>query len=105
MTDENCKAASKRDQCEARIDIDEREQARTHRVQLMMLDIDGVLTRHEATATDVLAAAQALATSAVGDLRNKGSDPEALHRAADGIVEQIRAALHKRIDEGIKPDW
>jgi regulator of RNase E activity RraB len=53
----------------------------------------------------VLAAAQALATSAVGDLLNKGSDPDALHKAADAIAEQICAALHKRIDEGPKPDW
>lgn len=80
---------------------------------MMMLDIDGVLTRHHATATDVLAAAQALATSAIGDLVNKSHQPsaispqtsEALHRAADAIAEQIRAALHKRIDEGKRPDW
>ena len=75
------------------------------RLQLMMLDIDGILTKYSATATDVLAAAQALATSAVGDLVNKGSDPGALHKAADGIAEQIRAALHTRILEGPKPDW
>ena len=72
---------------------------------MMMLDIDGVLTRHHADTTDVLAAAQALATSAIGDLTNKGSDPEALHKAADAIAEQIRTALHKRIDEGKLPDW
>ncbi len=84
---------------------------------MMMLDIDGILTRHEATATDVLAAAQQLAVSAVGDITNKslaatGGDAEAskdqtdaLHRAADAIAEQIRAALHKRIDEGERPDW
>ncbi len=71
----------------------------------MMLDIDGVLTHHDATPIDVLTAAQALATSAVGDLRNHGADPEALHRAADGIADQIRAALHARIDEGHRPDW
>ena len=105
MTDKNCKAASKRDQCEARIEIDEREQARTHRVQLMMLDIDGILTRYEATAIDILAAAQALATSAVGDLANKGNLPDTLHKAADAIAEQIREALHKRIDEGERDDW
>lgn len=74
-------------------------------LQLMMLDIDGILTRYEATTADVLAAAQQMAVSAVGDLRNHGSDPEALHKAADGIAEQIRAALHKRIAEGVKPDW
>ena len=74
-------------------------------LQMMMLDIDGVLTRCEATPTDVLAAAQALATSAVGDLRNHGADPEALHRTADAIAEQIRTALHKRIDEGKLPEW
>lgn len=72
---------------------------------MMMLDIDGVLTRHHADTTDVLAAAQQMAVSAVGDLLNKGSDPEALHKAADAIAEQIRAALHKRILEGPKPDW
>jgi hypothetical protein len=101
-------------------------------LRMMMLDIDGILTRHEATATDVLAAAQALATSAVGDLTNavikreesqvrldypereqgradrlnKGTDQtDALHRFADLAADQIRAALHKRIDEGPKPDW
>lgn len=83
------------------------------RLKMMMLDIDGILTRHEATATDVLAAAQALATSAIGDLTNKIHQPSAishqtsdsLHGLADAIAEQIRAALHARIDEGPKPDW
>lgn len=72
---------------------------------MMMLDIDGILTRNGADTTEVLAAAQQMAVSAVGDLLNKGSDPEALHKAADAIAEQIRAALHARIDEGPKPDW
>ena len=72
---------------------------------MMMLDIDGVLTRYEATTADVLAAAQQMAVSAVGNLLNKGSDPGALHKAADAIAEQIRTALHKRILEGHKPDW
>ena len=71
----------------------------------MMLDIDEVLTRYEATPTDVLAAAQALATSAIGDLANKGNLPDTLHRAADAIAEQIRTALHARIAEGPKPEW
>ena len=74
-------------------------------LQLMMLDIDGVLTRHHADTTDVLAAAQQMAVSAVGDLANKGNQPDTLHRAADAIAEQIRAALHKRIDQGNLPDW
>lgn len=72
---------------------------------MMMLDIDGVLTRHHADTTDVLAAAQQMAVSAVGDLRNHGADPDTLHRAADAIAEQIREALHARIDAGPKPDW
>ncbi len=72
---------------------------------MMMLDIDGVLTRHHADTTDVLAAAQAIATSAIGDLANKGNLPDALHKAADAIADQICAALHKRIDEGKRPDW
>ena len=74
-------------------------------LRMMMLDIDGVLTRYEATTTDVLAAAQQMAVSAIGDLANKGNLPDTLHKAADAIAEQIRAALHKRIDEGPKPDW
>ena len=74
-------------------------------LRMMMLDIDGVLTRHHASATDVLAAAQALATSAIGDLANKGNLPDTLHRAADAIAEQIRTALHARIAEGKKSDW
>ena len=81
---------------------------------MMMLDIDGVLTRHHADTTDVLAAAQALATSAIGDFTNKmvngqssmvNDQTEALHKAADAIAEQIREALHARIDAGPKPDW
>ena len=75
------------------------------RLQLMMLDIDGVLTRHHASATDVLAAAQQMAVSAVGDLANKGNLPDTLHKAADAIADQIRAALHKRIEEGPREDW
>lgn len=71
----------------------------------MMLDIDGILTRYGATTADVLAAAQALAVSAIGDLANKGNLPDTLHRAADAIAEQIRTALHARIDEGKLPDW
>ena len=72
---------------------------------MMMLDIDGVLTRHHATATDVLTAAQALATSAIGDLANKGNQPDILHPLADAIADQIRAALHARIAEGPREDW
>lgn len=74
-------------------------------LQLMMLDIDGVLTRYGADTTEVLAAAQQMAVSAIGDLANKGNQPDTLHRFADLAAEQIRAALHKRIDEGVKPDW
>jgi hypothetical protein len=76
-----------------------------HELQLMMLDIDGVLSKYPVTATDLLAASQALATSAFGDLANKGNLPDTLHRAADAIAEQIREALHRRIDEGKRPDW
>ena len=45
-----------------------------HELRMMMLDIDGVLTRHHADTTDVLSAAQQMAVSAVGDLRNHGGD-------------------------------
>ena len=93
-----------------------------HQQRMMMLDIDGILTHHDATPTDVLTAAQALAVSAVGDLTNKtfngqcsmvngqcstvnGQSSAALHRFADGIADQIRAALHARIDLGLQPDW
>ena len=72
---------------------------------MMMLDIDGVLTRYEATTADVLAAAQQMAVSAIGHLLNRGTDPDALHKAADAIAEQIRTALHRRIDKGKLPDW
>ena len=74
-------------------------------LRMMMLDIDGILTRYGADTTDVLAAAQALATSAIGDLANKGNQPDILHPLADAIAEQIREALHKRIAEGPRPDW
>ena len=84
-----------------------------HCQQLMLLDIDGVLTQHGATPTDVLTAAQALAVSAIGDLTNKSlpsprrgvGGEAALHRLADAIADQIRAAMHARIDEGHRPDW
>jgi hypothetical protein len=75
------------------------------KLQMMMLDIDGVLTRHHADTADVLAAAQQMAVSAIGDLANKGNLPDTLLKAADAIAEQIRAALHARIAEGPKPDW
>jgi hypothetical protein len=52
----------------------------TQELRMMMLDIDGILTKYNASATDVLAAAQALATSAIGDLANKGNLPDTLHR-------------------------
>ena len=71
----------------------------------MMLDIDGILTRYEATTAEVLAAAQQMAVSAIGDLANKGNQSDILHPLADAIAEQIRAALHKRIDEGKLPEW
>ena len=105
MTEEDYKAASKREQDDARISHAEREQARTHRVQMMMLDIDEVLTRHGATTEQLLTVSQAIATAAIGDLANKGNQPDTLHKVADAIAEQIRAALHKRIDEGELPDW
>lgn len=80
---------------------------------MMMLDIDGILTHHHATPIDVLTAAQALAVSAIGDLTNKTCQTsdishqtsDSLHRAADAIADQIREALHKRIDLGLQPDW
>ena len=96
-------------------------------LQLMMLDIDGVLTRYEATTAEVLAAAQQMAVSAIGHLVNHVGESsgtgsadssnatasgdqvpvpsDSLHPLADAIAEQIRAALHKRIDEGKRPDW
>ena len=78
---------------------------KTLQTRLMMLDIDEVLTRHGATTEQLLTAAQAIATAAIGDLVNRGTDPGALHKAADAIAEQIRTALHQRIDEGKLPDW
>ena len=95
---------------------------------MMMLDIDGILTRYGADTTEVLAAAQQMAVSAVGHLVNQESEGESegqvldssqrnqatcpsdsptcpLDSLADAIAEQIRTALHKRIAEGPKPDW
>lgn len=95
-------------------------------LQLMMLDIDGILTRYGADTTEVLAAAQQMAVSAIGHLVNVGESSgtgsadssdatasgdqvpvpsDSLHPLADAIAEQIRAALHARILEGPKPDW
>ena len=85
-----------------------------HEMKLMMLDLDGILTRYAASPTDVLTAAQALATSAVGDLTNKTlaatggnaaaskDQTEALHRAADAIARQIREARH-RLEQVLSP--
>ena len=89
-----------------------------------MLDLDGILTRYEATTADVLAAAQQMAVSAIGHIVNESSGTgsadssdatasenqvpvpsDSLHPLADAIAEQIRAALHKRIDEGVRSDW
>ena len=84
---------------------DERVNDEMLRQQLMMLDIDGVLTDHKAKPTDILTVAQALAVSVVGDLANNGVEPEPLHRAIDNIINQIRDAMHKRVDEGKLPDW
>jgi hypothetical protein len=80
--------------------------------QKMMLDIDGIFTHHEATPTDLLTAAQAIAVSAIGDLVNKDlkkaaspSGNDALHRLADGIADQIRTAMHMRVNAGWHKDW
>ena len=75
------------------------------RQQLMMLDIDGVLTDHKAKPTDILTVAQALAVSVIGDLANNGVKPGPLHRAIDNIADHIRTAMHKRVDEGKLPEW
>lgn len=80
---------------------------------MMMLDIDGVLTQHHATPTDVLTAAQLLAVSAIGDIVNKtlasGDNNQCsklnIRFLADTIAEQIRTAMHARIDAGPRPDW
>ena len=71
----------------------------------MMLDIDGILTKYGADTTEVLAAAERMAVAAIGDFINRGVPPAKVHAAADAIAEQIRAALHARIDEGHRPDW
>ena len=75
------------------------------RTQQMMLDIDGVLTRHQPDTEQMMTAAQAIATSAIGQMVNQGVNTDALHRFADLTAEQIHKALHQRITEGRKPDW
>lgn len=76
-----------------------------HEIQLMMLDIDEVLTRHGADTVEVLAAAERMAVAAIGDFINRGVSPETAHKAADAVSEHIRKELHLRILEGPKPDW
>lgn len=76
-----------------------------HELQMMMLDIDGILTRYGADTTEVLAAAQQMAVSAIGDLINRGVPPAKAHPLADAVTEHIRKELHTRILEGRKPDW
>lgn len=75
------------------------------RLQMMMLDIDGILTRYGADTTEVLAAAERMAVAAIGDFINRGVPPATVHRAADAVTEHIRKELHVRILEGPKPDW
>lgn len=75
------------------------------RLRMMMLDIDGILTRYGADTTEVLAAAQQMAVSAIGDLINRGVPPAKAHPLADAVTEHIRKELHTRILEGRKPDW
>ena len=70
-----------------------------------MLDIDGVLTRHQPDTEQMMTAAQAIATSAIGQMANQGVAADALHRFADLAAEQIRKALHQRVCEGRKPEW
>lgn len=41
------------------------------RTQLMMLDIDGVLNQHQPDTEQMMTAAQAIATSAIGQLVNQ----------------------------------
>lgn len=53
-------------------------------LQLMMLDIDGILTRHHADTTEVLAAAQQMAVSAI--VQQKFTD--LLHANGGGKVER-----------------
>ena len=75
------------------------------KTQLMMLDIDGVMNKHQPDMEQMMTAAQAIATSAIGQMTNQGVASDALHRFADLAAEQIRKALHQRINEGRKPDW
>lgn len=75
------------------------------KTRLMMLDIDGVLNQHQPDTEQMMTAAQAIATSAIGQLVNQGVNADALHRFTDLAAEQIREALHQRIDEGKKPEW
>lgn len=44
------------------------------RTQLMMLDIDGVLNQHQPDTEQMMTAAQAIATSAIGQLVNTGRE-------------------------------
>ena len=75
------------------------------KTQLMMLDIDGMLDQHQPDTEQMMTAAQAIATSAIGQLVNQGANADALHRFADMAAEQIREALHQRINEGKRPEW
>lgn len=75
------------------------------KTQMMMLDIDGVLNQHQPDTEQMMTAAQAIATSAIGQLVNQGVNADALHRFTDMAAEQIRKALHQRINDGRKPDW
>ena len=83
----------------------EAREAKDLQTTLMMLDIDGVLTQHQPDTEQMMTAAQAIATSAIGHMTNQGADPDALHRFANLAADQIRDALHRRINEGRKPEW
>ena len=56
------------------------------KLRMMMLDIDGILTRYGADTTEVLAAAERMAVAAIGDFINRGVPPAKVHTAADAVT-------------------
>lgn len=79
--------------------------------QKMMLAIESIFTKHGATSADRFTAAQSIGVNAIGEIVNKDPNYAAtpdgnneLHRFAEAIANQIRTALHLRINVGDNKD-
>lgn len=76
--------------------IDDMQRREDLRLQLLMADVDEVLTNHHATKPDVLAVADRLLVSLAGEFREEIGRDGAL-RLADQLADTVRQHLRQRI--------